>query len=352
MLRPLKARIARGFSFRRPARRSTLVSIAIAFLVAPPACLVSLAGCGRPFAEGGSGEVTVITEWRPDDPEALLLRAILEREAVRIEKEPAYSIRFAAPRDARAYRARNVLLIGAGPRERVPKPARRLDALRPSGDEPFVFTTDVWLRGQSAGLIWTERRTDWIPAVAAAQNRLFHALDRATFATVRSRVRSLPHDDRVERRLEESLGVRLRVPRGYRLTMKPGARAALLLEEGPPARILRLAALPDTGASADLRGARDGLARLFRPHERTLSLADPVLTPSELRGSTRQIHGRWEDERATAAGPFRAYEVRRGTRRFLVDLAVFAPGRPKLPYLRELMAIAETLEPSKEARSK
>ena len=32
--------------------------------------------------------------------------------------------------------------------------------------------------------------------------------------------------------------------------------------------------------------------------------------------------------------------------------AVFAPGRPKLPYLRELMAIAETLEPSKEAPSR
>ena len=68
-----------------------------------------------------------------------------------------------------------------------------------------------------------------------------------------------------------------------------------------------------------------------------------VLTPNELKGSTRQVNGRWEDEQVTAAGPFRAYEVHRGTRRYLVDLAVFAPGRPKLPYLRELMAIAETL---------
>jgi len=350
MLRPPQARIARGISFRRSARLSTLVLRLIAFLIAPIACLLLVAGCDRPFAEGGSGEVTVITEWRSDAPEALLLRAILEREAVRIEKEAAYSLRFVTPGDARAYRARNVLVIGAGARERVPKPARRLEALLARGGDPFVFTTDLWLRGQSAGLIWAQERADWIPLVATAQNRLFLALDRATFATVRSRVRSLPHDDRVERRLSESLGVNLRVPRGYRLMMKPASRAALLLEEGPPARIFRFAALPDTSSSPDLSRARADLARLFRPHERTLSLADPILTPSELRGSTRQLHGRWEDEEATAAGPFRAYEVRRGTHRFLVDLAVFAPGRPKLPYLRELMAIAETLEPVKGTR--
>jgi len=312
-------------------------------MLASVAGSVALAGCGRPFAEGGSGEITVISEWPPDAPELLLLRAILEREAVRIESEPAYSIRFVAPRDARAYRARNVLVVGAGPSDDVPKPARRLSGLLRHGGDPFVFTTDVWLRGQSAGLIWVDSRADWIPAVAASQNRLFHALDRSTFATVRARVSSLPHDDRLERRLADAVGVKLRVPRGYRLTVKSRDGAALLLEEGPPARLFRVATLRDS--NVDLRSARAGLARLFRPHERTLALAEPVLTPNELKGSTRQLNGRWEDEQVTAAGPFRAYEVHRGTRRYLVDLAVFAPGRPKLPYLRELMAIAETLEP-------
>ena len=349
MLRPPQARIAPGTStfVHRSARSRALVPILTASIVASLSAIGST-GCGRPFAEGGSGEITVITEWPADAPEALLLRAILEREAVRIENEPAYTVRFAGPRDARAYRARNVLVIGAGARSTVPGPARRLGALLAPAGDPFVFTTDVWLRGQSAGLIWTDTRAEWIPAVAGAQNRLFHALDRATFTTVRTRVLSLPHDERAERSLADALGIRLRVPRGYRLTVKTGARAALLLEEGPPARLFRVADLRDPGG--DLRRERSDLARLFRPHERTLPISEPVLTPSELRGSTRQLHGRWEDEDVTAAGPFRAYEVRRGARRFLVDLAVFAPGRPKLPYLRELMAIAETLEPVKAAR--
>lgn len=342
MQRPLKARIARETS-RRPAPVRVLARVLTTSILATLAGPLAHAGCGRPFAEGGSGEITVISEWPSDAPESLLLRAILEREAVRIESEPAYSVRFVGPRDTRAYRARNVLVIGAGPVANMPKPARRLAGLLSHGGDPFVFTTDVWLRGQSAGLIWADSRPDWIRSVAATQNRLFHALDRSTFATVRARVSSLPHDDRLERRLADEVAMKLRVPRGYRLTVKSGNGAALLLDEGPPARLFRVAALRDS--MADLRSARAGLARLFRPNERTLALSEPVLTPNELKGSMRQLHGRWEDEKVTAAGPFRAYEVRRGARRYLVDLAVFAPGRPKLPYLRELMAIAETLEP-------
>jgi len=348
MLPPPQARIASGTFVRRSAASRILVPIARASILASFTVALFLTGCGRPFAEGGSGEITVVTEWPADAPEALLLRAILEREAVRIENEPAYTLRFVAPRDARAYRARNVLVVGAGDRRNLPDPAKRLGALLARSGDPFVFTTDLWLRGQSAGLVWTDTRADWIPAVAATQNRLFHALDRATFTTVRSRVLSLPHDERAEHLLAEGLGLRVRVPRGYRLTMNSGSRAALLLEEGPPARLFRVADL--RGSSEDLRRSRDGLARLFRPHERTLPMSEPVLTPSELKGSTRQLYGRWEDEQVTAAGPFRAYEVRQGGRRFLVDLAVFAPGRRKLPYLRELMAIAETLEPVKAGR--
>jgi hypothetical protein len=306
-------------------------------------------GCGRPFAEGGSRELTVVTAWPADAPEILLLRAIVEREAIRIESEPAYVVRFAEPGDARAYRARNVLVVGAGALERVPAPCRRLRDLLSRDGGPYIFTPDAWLRGQSAGLVWTESRNDWMPAVARAQHRLFHALDRATFATVRSRVLTLPRDERAERRLAEVLGVRMRVPRGYRLRIDPGARAALLIEEGPPARMLRIQATrPDS--AADLRRARATLARVFRPNERTLEIEEPSLTPDDLAGAVRHFNGRWEDEAVAAAGPFRAYEVTRGRHGYLVDLAVFAPGRPKLPYLRELMAIAETLEPEKRDR--
>jgi hypothetical protein len=338
--------------------------------------LLLAASCGgRPFAEGSSRELTIVSTLPSDAPELLLLRAIVERIAIRIDDETAYVVRLASPDDAGAYRARNVILVGHGGRDAVPKAFRRMHALwkeqagkvapggagpakgasggagpagasGPGPAAPFLFTPDVWLRGQTAGIVWTEARDAWIPEVTAAQNRLFQALDRATFAGVRERLRALPQDGAAEEDIAEALGVAMTVPRGMRLILDRDRRAALLLEEGPPARLLRLRVR--SGAPPEsARAARDGLARLFRPDERTLDLSEPLLSPDVMVGATRQLHGRWEDAVVSAAGPFRYYELARGALRIQVDLAVFAPGRPKLPYLRELHAIAETIAPAR-----
>lgn len=320
------------------------VGAASAFALALPLVLLG-AGCGRPFAEGGSRELTVITTWPADSPELLLLGAIVARDAIRIEGEAAYVVTYASPADARAYRARNVLLAGAGPLDRIPRPCRRLAQLITKASEPFAFTTDLWLRGQCAGIVWTRDPADWIASVSAAQNRLFQALDRATYATVRSRLTALPRNAEIERRLADTLGVQMAVPRGYTLHIDRAARAALLIDEGPPARLLRFSEAP-RDSTLDLLASRASLARLFRPDERTLPTQDPALSPAEVGGQVAQWNGRWQDQRVAAAGPFRAYVVVRHGRRYLIDLAVFAPGRPKLPYLRELTAIAETLEPA------
>jgi hypothetical protein len=297
---------------------------------------------GRPFAEGGSRDITVVTSLPADAPEILLLRAILQRPAIRIEDEAAYSVRVASPEDAGVYRARNVLFLGCGPPSSIPEPLGPLSRLRTPG-APFVLGADVWLRGQAAGMFWTETRDSLLPLLSREQNRLFLEIDRATFATVRSRLLVLPRDAQAERRLKRLLGFSLHVPRGYGVRIDPGTRAVLLLDPGPPARLLRIAPEGSRRPASDLKQAREALARTFRPNERTLDLVDPTLTSGELAGARRQIHGRWEDAEVSAAGPYRFYELSREGRRYYVDLAVFAPGRPKLPYLRELQAIAETI---------
>ncbi len=308
------------------------------------AIAIACGACGgRPFAEGGSRELTLVTSLPADAPEILFLRAVLERPAIRIEEETAYAVRVASPDEAGVYRARNILFLGYGPESSIPRSLTPLTRLFSRDGPPFVFASDVWLRGQASGMFWTKTRDDLLPLLARHQNRLFLEVDRATFATVRARLLALPRNADAERRLTRLLGFSLRVPRGYDLKIDPGTHAALLIDPGPPARLLRILPETDQGPASDLKQAREALARIFRPNERTLDLVDPTLTAGELAGARRQIHGRWEDADVSAAGPYRFYEVSRGGRRYLVDLAVFAPGRPKLPYLRELQAIAETI---------
>src|SRR2546427_591543 len=172
----------------------------------------------------------------------------------------------------------------------------------------------VWLGGRGVGFLGANSRGRFPLLPQEPKTRLYSELDRATFATVRSRLLALPRDSRAEERLRKTLGFGLRVPRGYDLKIDPRSQAALLLDPGPPARLLRIAPERDRdpGRPQDLTRMRAALARTFRPHERTLEQVDPILTPGELQGARRQIHGRWEDSDVSAAGPFRFYEVARG----------------------------------------
>lgn len=273
-----------------------------------------------------------------------MLRAVVEREALRIDDEPAYVVRFARPDEARAYRSTILLAVGFGPLDRVPRPWRRLKERVANEGTFYAFVPDLWLRGQAAGILWARTRDEWIASMARVQNEFYLALDRATFAAVRERVLAIPRDARAEGRVERDLGFTIRVPRGYEVRTLEGAGAALLVNEGPPARLLRIQS-SRPAAGGDVGEARAALARLFRPHERTLALADPMLVPDEMAGASRRLYGRWEDSDVSAAGPFRFYQVNRGASAYNVDLAVFAPGRPKLPYLRELQVLAETVRP-------
>ncbi len=298
-------------------------------------------GCtGRPFAEGSSRELVVATLLPPNSPEILMLRAIVEREALRIDNEASYLVRIVRPDNAGAYRSTILLLVGYGPVDRIPAPGRRLGERWNREGKPYAFIPDLWLRGQVAGIIWAKSREEWIASMARAQNQFYLELDRATFAAVRERVLALPRDERAERRLQSAIGFSVRVPRGYDVVVSEPARAALVVDEGPPARLLRIQVSRSGG---DVGQTRAALAQLFRPNERTLALADPMLVPDEMAGAVRRLYGRWEDSDVSAAGPFRFYEVARGRKAYDVDLAVFAPGRPKLPYLRELQVLAETV---------
>jgi hypothetical protein len=275
----------------------------------------------------------------------LLLKAVIERDAIRIDDEKAYEVRFARPAEAAAFRSTNVLIVGAGPASAIRGPAKQLEPALHGRDVPFAFRNDVWLKGQACGILWAPSRGELMDAIAGNQNRIFLELDRATFAAVRSRLHAIPRDGSAEARLRAALQISLQIPRGYELRIDHAAKAALLVDEGPPARLLRIRAVPVGGSGSDLVASRTALARVFRPHEVTLTLVEPTLVPREMAGAARQLHGRWEDTLVSAAGPFRYYEVVRGAHRYEVDLAVFAPGKPKLPHLRELQAIAESIGP-------
>ena len=62
------------------------------------------------------------------------------------------------------------------------------------------------------------------------------------------------------------------------------------------------------------------------------------------------VQGLWENEKEVAGGPYKAYCFYDSTtkRVYMIDIAVFAPGQRKMPFLRQLEVIAHTFRTHKE----
>ena len=60
----------------------------------------------------------------------------------------------------------------------------------------------------------------------------------------------------------------------------------------------------------------------------------------------QEVQGLWENERQVAGGPFKTWVFydENWRRLFLVDIAVFAPGKEKIKYLRQLEIMARTFQ--------
>jgi hypothetical protein len=105
---------------------------------------------------------------------------------------------------------------------------------------------------------------------------------------------------------------------------------------------VQTSAMPPQGFTAEecLR-RRLGSPRLYQDEEWVIG----ELRTREARFAGRRafvFEGRWQTPSFVVGGPFRAYAVHAGDTMYLVELAVFLPGRSKLPYLRQLDAMAGT----------
>jgi hypothetical protein len=156
-------------------------------------------------------------------------------------------------------------------------------------------------------------------------------------------------DEPLSRRLHETYGFSVEVPKPYKVLSEdndpPGVQ---LLCEGP-ARLLgvfwldwsRPPALADSTLLFDARAAY-----VWKQYD-----GDAMDSTRVAYGLTRlgsytavELAGYWSNSRSIAGGFYRTFFVYEEKEKLLwgVDLLVFAPGLPKHPLFRELHAIAET----------
>lgn len=361
--------LARGLSYlasglSRP-RFAPALAFAFAFAVAF-ALALGAAGCHRSFeiAVGPNEDIEIFSDLPSGDRRIEALARFFERKVeTPIRPERLFSVTVAGSGSFQSMRRyRNLVVIGdlASPgwsRDLCTRVLGEAGCASVAGAEPaYVFTRDVWARGQTLLFVHApdeerfaellEQRGEEI--IAQFTQRVIDGLGQTIFELAGEQTALT---DGISRRH----GYQLRIPGDY------------LVDEAPQSRFVRIKRIqPDEPVTFLFVYYEPRRMELDDPRLPTLCMAlrdtlggryfggdwvDPTRTKASrttfLGRPALEIYGLYQND-APMGGPFRMYCFHEGDRLYLIDLAVYNPPGRKLPYLRQLEAIARTFETEQE----
>ena len=179
------------------------------------------------------------------------------------------------------------------------------------------------------------------------KDRIFDLMEQALDVKIRKLLYAKAEQLKLEKRLFRDYGWTLRVPMGYEVFKEFPEENFVWLRKQQPHRWIFVFWEETGDVTVTPEGClnkRDEIGRTFYEGDQIVrehTSADQV----EYAGRRAlRLAGLWENTKSYMGGPFRTYCFydERATRRYMVDVAVFAAGVEKEPYLRQLDLIAHT----------
>jgi hypothetical protein len=311
-------------------------------------------GCDRPLslAIGPAGDITVFSDRPAESPELATLVEGLEREVSFIGKpELTFNVELAGREgfDLRRH-WRNLVFVGSLDEgswvsEMIAGllSEENMSDLRRGKQEVF-FIKDRWAIGQMIAIISSAEGDELAAAVEDNIGVLYEMMDRAAVENTRRILLRKDVKRDAARYLLSEYGWSLTLPEGFEGTEDSEHGVAFFRTE-EPSRII-------------LVHWRDEFEEDLTP-ERCLAIRGEIawnyydedrvdrelttVSQSDFAGRDAvKLDGIWQNDKHVNGGPFRSYCFTEGGRLYLIDMVLFAPGDDKLPYLRELEAIAMT----------
>ena len=313
--------------------------------------ILFLLGCGG-LSEGGGSLHDVVVVANSEDW-ALVgksMRGALERVVRTPQEEKVFSVRVESPEEFGFFRRwHNILLVARlDTAERAADLARSLldaDVLEKVEDRGAVlgFRRDVWAKDQLFGVLVARDRE----ALREKAGKLGDVLFRRFEEALEERLSKWIYREGEERKAEEMLrsrfGWSLRLPKGYRI--ERAEEGFVWVRKRVPERWVFVwwGDAPDSIDGRWLRAQRDSIGRMFYDGDRVVRdwLVEEVVEFAGRRAV--KLSGLWENPKFASGGPFRCYGFKKDGKAYIVDVAVFAPGVPKEPYLRQVDIVARSL---------
>jgi len=305
---------------------------------------------------GSYSEVLLVTEEGARDPLAKELAPYLAKTIdYYVSDDVQFKVQHAkaAEVDAVPY-VKNIVFCGAA--TPVSDIGRRITTLLgvagvervTSGQANILKRQDLPGPGQLTLIVTAGSNEALYQVIAERGDEVAQALEQSCRERLRKYLLENKKSD-LTRRLQQKYGFTIEVPELYRLqSEEPEPPGVELLRDGP-ARSLGIFWLdwehvPTVKDREKLFAAR--ASYVFERYDGDLMDSTRVAFSADRLGDypALKMEGYWSNSRSVAGGYYRTFFVFEESERLLwaVDLLVYAPGLPKHPHFRELLAVAET----------
>jgi hypothetical protein len=335
------------------------------FLLIIAAAITTLAfliSCQREApSSGNEKEIIVIADSADYDFLKGELSRALEREIPTPWPEKIFELhRVPASQMEKYLQHSQLLLLGiigsAIPRSEM---AGKIDAMltpelktRIVNGQDYVFKKDdPWAKKQRLVVLAAAHLDTLKQRLAGHRDELFELFNQPLMERTKTAMFSQFEQKPLEKKLLEKYGWTLRIQHDYHLYKEFPRENFVMLRRAWPERWLFLSWQnwddPNRITRDWVIEWRNRVGARFYENDRVVINNDLIAREVDFAGRwALELQGLWENENKAAGGPFKtwAFYDEQTRQAFLVDIAVFNPGKEKVRFLRQLEIMARTFE--------
>lgn len=321
------------------------------------ALLLGSVSCGERslmMAVGSTGELGLVTAFETADRRVASLDSLLEAPVAFVRNEKRFTAHVVEPSLLRGNRTWKCLafLVDVNNPGPLARPLRNLlsDADRADlGREPHGWRVvqAVWARGQTVLVVHSADPAGFPAWLHEHGREILEAYEAGIISSLRDAVLAIGERTDMGDYLERNYGFTLRIPKDYQTGEDAEGRVvrcSRVIQDEIPRFVfvhwMPASAAPDT--EMELLALRDSLGLAYYDGDR-VELDRSFARPGTFQGRPAiLLEGIYQNEKHLYGGPFRSFAFTRGERFYFIDVSVYNPPGDKLPYLREVLAIAHT----------
>jgi hypothetical protein len=210
---------------------------------------------------------------------------------------------------------------------------------------------DPWAKNQRLLVLAAAHLDTLKQRLASHRDELFELFNQPLMERTKTAMFSQFEQKALEKTLLEKYGWTLRIQHDYHVYKEFPQEHFVMLRRAWPERWLFVSWQNSDDPGPITRDWvidwRNRIGASFYENDRVVQNNDLMAREVDFAGRwALELQGLWENERKAAGGPFKAWAFydEQTRQAFLVDIAVFNPGKEKLRFLRQLEIMARTFE--------